>query len=356
MAGGHECARDRVDVFTRELEDSMDALSYVLSAIRLTGGVFLEAELRAGWSYVTPPSSKIGALLMPEAEHIIPYHLVTEGACHAQLLDGEAVELGVGDLIVFAHGDQHMLTSAREGELTPMKLSEEDLHSLLRPGEVTPLQRGSHGDATRLVCGYLACDRGLSEPVLAGLPRMLRVSVNDNSIADWVRSSVQFLVTQSMAPRAGGMAVLARLSELLFVEAIRQHIEALPSEQIGWFAALRDRFVGRALALLHREPGYPWTVDELAKQVGLSRSALADRFGELLGQPPMQYLTQWRLSLAAQHLLSGQRGLAQIAHDVGYDSEAAFNRAFKRAFGMPPATWRKTRGRAPENAAVAPAP
>jgi AraC-like DNA-binding protein len=338
-------------VFPRESEDSVDALSHVLSAIRLTGGVFLEAELRAGWSYITPPASRIGALLMPEAEHIIPYHLVTEGSCRARLLDGETVELRVGDLIVFAHGDRHVLASTQEGELTPIEISEEDLHSLLRPGEVTPLQRGSHGEATRLICGYLACDRRLSEPVLAGLPRLLRVSVNDNSIADWVRSSVRFLATQSMAPRAGGMTVLAKLSELLFVEAIRQYIEALPSEQIGWFAALRDRFVGRALALLHREPGYAWTVDELAKQVGLSRSALADRFGELLGQPPMQYLTQWRLSLAAQHLLSGQRGLAQIGHDVGYDSEAAFSRAFKRAFGVPPATWRKTRGSVSRNAA-----
>jgi len=334
----------------------MDALSYVLSAIRLTGGVFLEAELRAGWSYLTPSPSRIGALLMPEADHIIPYHLVTEGTCRAQLLDGEAVELRAGDLLVFAHGDRHVLASTQESELTPIELSEADLHSLLRPGEVTPLQRGSQGAATRLVCGYLACDRRLSEPVLAGLPRLLRVSVDDSSVADWVRSSVRFLVTQSMAPRAGGVTVLAKLSELLFVEAIRQYIEALPSEQIGWFAALRDRFVGRALALLHREPGYPWTVDDLAKQVGLSRSALADRFGELLGQPPMQYLIQWRLSLAAQHLLSGHRGVAQIAHDVGYDSEAAFNRAFKRAFGVPPAAWRKARGGGSSNAAFAPIP
>ena len=328
----------------------MDALSHVLSAIRLTGAVFLEAELRAGWSYVTPPASSIGALLMPEAEHIIPYHLVTEGACKAHLLDGVPVELKLGDLIIFPHGDQHVLANSGQEEPVSLDISEEDLRSLLRPGEVTPLRHGSSGDATRLVCGYLACDRRLSEPILAGLPRMLKVSLTDHSISDWVRSSLRFSVAESRAPRPGAMSVLTKLSELLFVEAIRHYVETLPDEQTGWFAGLRDRFVGRALALLHQDPGYAWTVDELAKQVGLSRSALAERFGELIGQPPMQYLTQWRLSVAAQELLSSKRALAQIAQAVGYESEAAFNRAFKRAFGVPPATWRKIN--APPDGAV----
>jgi AraC family transcriptional regulator, alkane utilization regulator len=332
----------------------MDALSHVLSAIRLTGAVFVEAELRAGWSYLTPPPRSIGALLMPEAEHIIPYHLITEGSCRVRLLGGEPVEVRQGDLIVFPHGDRHVLASSEPGDLIRIEVTEQELHSLLRPGEVTPLRHGNEGQATRLVCGYLACDRRLSEPILAGLPRLLQVSVSDHSIADWVRSSVRFSVAQSKTPRPGGMTVLAKLSELLFVEAIRHYVETLPSEQTGWFAGLRDRFVGRALALLHGDPNFAWTVDELAKQVGLSRSALADRFGELLGQPPMQYLTQWRLSLAAQELLSGQRGVAQIAHGVGYDSEAAFNRAFKRVFGVPPATWRKTKGRMPQDAASPP--
>jgi len=270
------------------------------------------------------------------------------------LLGGEPVEVHQGDLIVFPHADRHVLASSEPGDLIPIEVRGEELHSLLRPGEVTPLSRGSVGQATRLVCGYLACDRRLSEPILAGLPRLLLVSVSDHSIADWVRSSVRFSVAQSKTPRPGGMTVLAKLSELLFVEAIRHYAETLPSEQTGWFAGLRDRFVGRALALLHGDPNFAWTVDELAKQVGLSRSALADRFGELLGQPPMQYLTQWRLSLAAQELLSGQRSVAQIAHDVGYDSEAAFNRAFKRVFGVPPATWRKTKGSVAQDAASPP--
>jgi len=319
----------------------MDALSDVLRAVRLTGAVFLDAELRSGWSYLTPPPEAIGALHMPGAEHIIPYHLISEGRCRASLPDGEPVELEAGELIIFPHGDRHVLESAGAGKLKPVEIRGEDLYALLRPGEVAPLKEGTVGETTRLVCGYLACDRRLCEIILAGLPRLLHVSVKDSGIASWVESSVRFSVAESTAPRAGAATVLAKLSELLFVEALRQYIETLPPNQTGWLAGLRDRFVGRALALLHQEPGAAWTVDELAKQVGLSRSALADRFVELLGQPPMQYLTRWRLSLAAQQLLSGGRALAQIAEDVGYDSEAAFNRAFKREFGIPPATWLK---------------
>jgi AraC-like DNA-binding protein len=320
----------------------MDALSDVLRAVRLTGAVFLEAELRSGWSYLTPPPAAIGALHMPGSELIIPYHLVSEGRCQASLPEGEAVELQPGELIIFPHGDRHVLASVGSAKLKPIEIRGEDLYSLLRPGEIAPLKKGASGDRTRIICGYLACDRRLSEPILAGLPRLLRVSVKDSGIASWVESSVRFSVAESTAPRAGGTTVLAKLSELLFVEAIRQYIETLPPGQTGWLAGLRDRFVGRALALLHQQPAYPWSVDELAKQVGLSRSALADRFVELLGQPPMQYLTRWRLSLAAQQLLSGSGALAQIAERVGYDSEAAFNRAFKREFGVPPATWRKS--------------
>lgn len=322
----------------------MDALSDVLRAIRLTGAVFLDAELWAGWSYLTPPPRLIGELHMPEAEHIIPYHLVSEGRCLARLVDGEPVQLETGDLVVFPHGDRHVLASSNMGRLRGVEMTAESLHQLLRPGEVASMRSGRRGAATRLVCGYLACDRRLSEPILAGLPQMLSVNFQDSGIAAWVHTAVRFSVAESEAPRAGGAAVLAKLSELLFVEAIRQYMESLPPEQTGWLAGLRDRFVGRALALMHHEPAYPWTVEELGKRVGLSRSALADRFAELLGQPPMQYLTRWRISMAAQQLLLGNRGLAQIAEEVGYESEAAFNRAFKREFGVPPATWRKSGG------------
>jgi AraC-like DNA-binding protein len=322
----------------------MDALSDVLRAVRLTGAVFLDAELKAGWSYLTPEPRLIGDLHMPGAEHIIPYHLITDGRCLAKLLDGESVQLKAGDLVMFPHGDQHVIASSNMGHLRPVEIAAADLQQLLRPGEIAPMRSGTRGETTRLVCGYLACDRRLSEPILAGLPRILKINLQGSGIAGWMRTAVSYSIAESEAPRAGGTAVLAKLSELLFVEAIRQYMESLTPGQTGWLAGLRDRFVGRALALMHQDPAYPWTVEELGKRVGLSRSALADRFTELLGQPPMQYLTHWRISTAAQQLLLGNRPLIQIAEEVGYESEAAFNRAFKREFGVPPATWRKNAG------------
>ncbi len=321
----------------------MDALSGVLKAVRLTGAVYVEAELRAGWSYLTPPPEIIGGLLMPEADHIAPYHLVTEGRCTAALPDGESVLLETGDLVLFPRGDRHVLASAHAEGATrqTVAVKAEDLRALLRRGEVLPLRHGSGGEVTRIACGYLACDRRLSQQVLGNLPRMLHVSMGGSEIAAWVRSSVRLSVAESSAPRAGGELMLAKLSELLFVEAIRQYVEALPEGQAGWLAGLRDRYVGRALALLHDRPAHPWTVDELGRSVGLSRSALAQRFNELVGQPPMQYLTQWRLGLAAQLLRASDRPVAQVADEVGYESEAAFNRAFKRELGVPPAAWRR---------------
>ena len=207
----------------------MDALSDVLRAIRLTGAVFLDLELKAGWSYLTPPPRLIGELHMQQAEHIIPYHLVSEGCCLAKLEDGEPVQLGTGDLVVFPHGDRHVLASSKMGGLRPVEMTVESLIQLLRPGEVTPMRSGDQGETTRLVCGYLACDRRLSEPILAGLPRMLSVNLRDSGIAGWVHTAVRFSVAESEAPRAGGAAVLAKLSELLFVEAIRQYMESLTS-------------------------------------------------------------------------------------------------------------------------------
>jgi AraC-like DNA-binding protein len=194
-----------------------------------------------------------------------------------------------------------------------------------------------------MVCGYLACDVSLYDTVLAALPRVMIVNMSDGPGAQWLTSSVQFSLTEAAGQRAGAGTVLAKLSELMFVEAIRRHIESLPPGQTGWLAGLRDRFVGKTLALIHSKPARAWTVDELAGAVGLSRSALAERFTGMVGQPPMQYLTRWRLQLAANLLSTGNRNVASVAADVGYDSEAAFSRAFKRALGTTPAAWRRAR-------------
>jgi AraC-like DNA-binding protein len=322
----------------------MDALSDVLDVIRLTGAVFLQMELRAQWSYLTAPARAIADVLMSDAaDHVIPYHLLLEGTCFARLLDGEFVQLGVGDLVMFPAGDRHVLATASDvsRQIPPTEISGESLSLLLKRNAIVPFRAGDSGRATRIVCGYLACDKPLAEPIIGRLPRLLNVSLRDGNAAAWVRTSIEYSVAQSASQRPGSAMVLARLSEVLFAEAIRQHADTLPPEETGWLAALRDRYVGRTLALLHDKPAHPWTVDELARKVGLSRSALGQRFVALIGKPPMEYLMRWRILLAARHLRERRTPVIQIAAEVGYESEAAFNRAFKRELGVPPAAWRR---------------
>lgn len=315
----------------------MDALSDVLQLIRLTGGVFLNAEFTHPWLVRTRHSRKIADVLMPEAEHMVEYHLIVEGNCYAKLEDGEPVLLETGDVVMFPHGEAHLLGSDLS---TPAVPTEELLGSGV--DDFAELRYGGGGQLTRLVCGFLACDRTLCSPLLATMPRLLKVSSRGSEAGAWLETYMRFSVAERIEQRAGGACILAKLSELMFVEAIRRHIESLPADRTGWLAGLRDTFISRALALLHGKPARPWTVEDLGKQVGLSRSALAERFTYYIGQPPMQYLTQWRLSLAAHQLRTTGRPIAAIAEEVGYDSEAAFNRAFKREFGAPPATWRKS--------------
>jgi AraC-like DNA-binding protein len=321
----------------------MDALSEVLSAVRLTGAVFLNMELRAEWSYLTAPARAIADVLMPDADHVVPFHLLTEGACYAKLPEGKPVELRAGDLIFFPAGDRHVLATASDAalRLRPVDITGESLRDVLKRGEVADFKSGRSGKTTRIVCGFLACHPYLAAPILDGLPRLVRVAMRDSGTAAWMRSSIGQTVAESVSARPGSALVLARLSEVMFAEAIRRYAEELPRDRTGWLAGMRDRYVGQTLALLHERPAHPWTVDELARNVGLSRSALGERFSALIGVPPMQYLTRWRLSLAATRLRDSKESILRIATDVGYESEAAFNRAFKRELGMPPAAWRK---------------
>jgi AraC-like DNA-binding protein len=326
----------------------LDALSEVLSVVRLTGAVFLDMELRAQWSYLTAPARRIADVLMPDADHVMPYHLVAEGSCYARLIDGDPVRLEAGDVILFPGGDRHVLSTASDSalRLKPVEITGESLDSLLKRNDVSSLKHGRSGKTTRIVCGFLACEKRLAEPILLSLPRLLHVRMRDGGTAAWVQSSIRHSVAESASSRPGSAIVLARLSEVLFAEAVRHYMDALPPDGSGWLAALRDRYVGRTLALLHAQPAYPWTVDALAAKAGLSRSALGERFNALIGAPPMQYLMRWRISLAATQLRQSQASILQIATEVGYESEAAFNRAFKREFGLPPAAWRKQAMRA----------
>jgi AraC-like DNA-binding protein len=252
------------------------------------------------------------------------------------LADGERIMLEAGDIVIFPHGDAHFVENGPPAKSVDMG---KELARILSQG----LKRstlGGGGETTKFVCGFMACEPRLSQVFLSGLPPVFKVSIRNDASGRWLENSIRFSVNEADAPRAGGEAVLAKLSEVLFVETLRTYIAHLPPEQTGWLAGARDSEVGKTLALMHRDPAHPWTIASLAREAGVSRSVLAERFRHYLREPPMAYLTRWRLQLGAQMLASTSYSVAQIASEVGYESEAAFNRAFKREFETPPARFR----------------
>jgi AraC-like DNA-binding protein len=322
-------------------------LSEVLRLVRLTGAVFLNAELTAPWAVQTPSAQQLAAKLMPNADWLVEYHLIVEGRCWVRLRDGEPVALNAGDLVMLPHGDSHRLSSAPGLEIRAVEGT--DL-TLPAHGEIVQSRYGGGGEVTRIACGYFAIDRRLCRGLIAALPPVLRIDAADGDLRHWLHTYMQLRAANRGGFQPGGACVLSKLSELMFVEAVRRYVAALPREHTGWLAGLRDPHVGPALGLIHQAPARPWTVEALGRAVGLSRSSLAERFTALIGQPPMQYLMQWRLTLAAHRLQASQRPASAVALEVGYDSEAAFSRAFKREFGLPPALWRR-RGQSAQVAA-----
>ena len=318
----------------------MDALSDVLKSVRLEGAVYLNAEFTAPWCIRGELGLASVRKRLEGAEHVAFFHFLTEGECKVRLLHGrEVLEARAGDLILFPQEGKHLMGT--DLQLAPMEGA----------AEVTPvggdadffhMRHGGGGAATRFVCGYLALNRTVFRPLFEALPPVMRIPVGDGPASGLLRELLRAGVRESSAERPGAASTLAKLADLLFVEALRRYMDGLPPEGKGWLAGVRDPQVGRALALLHGAPGRAWSVDELAHEVALSRSALAERFTSLVGEPPMQYLTRWRLALAAQMLRAGREPVIRIAERSGYDSEAAFSRAFKREFGVPPASWRRT--------------
>src|SRR5262245_15588441 len=319
-----------------------DALSNVLRTVRLTGAVFFDVEASSPFVELTPNATDIVPSLLPGVQHLVPYHVVTEGACWGGLTGEPPVRLEACDVIVFPHGDAHTLSSApgMQGSPKPEKYTQ-----YARSELPVPVQTGGGGpDRTHLVCGFLGCDIRPFNPLIATLPRFLRMRDSGDGGRGWLSQFVQLALAEARNKRAGSDSILTRLSELMFVEVVRRHLESLTTEQTGWLAGLRDQFVGRALSLLHERPADPWTIETLAREVGLSRSVLAELFTRLVGQPPMQYLSQWRMQVAAGLLAQGSK-VTTAAVEVGYDSEAAFSRAFKKLVGMPPAAWRNSQDR-----------
>jgi AraC-like DNA-binding protein len=315
-----------------------DVLSDVLRSVRLTGAVYFDFELSSPWVAEAPASHEIAAIVMPGAQRVIEYHLIARGACWGNVLGEPPMRLNQGDLIVFPQGDAHVLSSAPGLRASP------EMALFVRSTPPLPLvyERGGGGpDRARVVCCFLGCDERPFNPLLTALPRTIHLSgAGSEAASGWLATMMRIAVREAGSARAGRDNVLARMSELMFVEAIRRHLETLPAAQTGWLAGLRDPVVGQALAALHGAPGHAWTVALLARAVGVSRSVLADRFAEMVALPPMQYLALWRMQRASRLLLQGEP-VAEAAAAVGYDSEAAFSRAFKKLVGEAPATWRR---------------
>lgn len=320
-----------------------DVLSEVLSAVRLTGSVFFDVTTAPPWVAEAPPSAQIADAIKPGAQHAIEYHVITRGSCWISIVDGAPfapVHLREGDIAVIPHGEPHVVSSA------PRMRAEPDLASHRRPSDENDLpfklRTGGGGEAdAHLMCGFFTCDVRPFNPLLEALPRFMRIGRGASAATDaLLEHFLQLASIDNADKRAGAQSVLNKLSELLFIEAIRTYMDQLSSANIGWLSGLRDPLVGRALALLHARPARGWTLDELAAECGASRSALVGRFTQLMGYPPIQYLTRWRMQLAARRLTERGAKVAAVAQEVGYDSEAAFSRAFKKYSGQSPSEWR----------------
>ncbi|MEO8249176.1 MAG: AraC family transcriptional regulator [Burkholderiales bacterium] len=332
---------------------ALDVLSDLLRVVRLSGAVLFRGDLTTPWAFESMDSSQLARMLLPRAKWLALFHVVAKGRCWLKLPSGQHLELSQGDIVVLPYGDAHTMGSdGARGPVPVGRLLAENLQC--SPG-VPVVVYGGGGEATELVCGFVHCDELLFNPLLKGLPVAMHLSASDRPGRSLVATATQSMIEELRSARAGSACVLARLTELLFVEVLRQHMAALPPHACGWLSALNDPLLGRALALLHAQPAHRWTVDDLVRQLGTSRSVLAARFKSLLGQSPMHYLTCWRLQLAAQLLHDNKLALSAIAEQVGYESEPAFNRAFKRFAGEPPATWRANATAAPVAHAARPA-
>ncbi len=317
----------------------MDALSDLLRLVRLSGGMFLDAEFTAPWcisAHVAPEDCR---LMLAEPAGVVAYHYVIEGRMLLAMPGQADLPLGAGSLVLLPRNDRHVLAS--EPGLRPV--SGNDLLLSDPGGGLARISHGGGGARCRIVCGFVGTE-AQGHPLLAALPARLVLDLAGRAGSDWIASSFRYAAADLAAVRAGAAIALAKLSELLFVEAVRHHVESLAPGEGGWLAGLRDPAVGRGLALLHSQVGRPWTTESLAREVFLSRSAFAGRFTALMGLPPMAYLTRWRLQVAAQRLRETHRSIAQVALDVGYDSQAAFARAFRREFATSPRQWRRAAG------------
>ena len=316
----------------------MDALSETLRVVRLVGAIFIHGRFTAPWCYQSPHADAAAPLLEPTAERVVIFHMITEGECWVELDGQSPTRLAAGDAVIFPQGDAHRMASQPGLEPASGARLQEVLSRRPRL-----LAYGGGGATTKLICGYLACDDRLAKLLLAGLPPLVKVSVRGSNAGVWLEASLRYALAEARSPRPGGTGVLSKLAEVLFIEVLRLYMNEQSEGRTGWLAGVNDRIVGAALRALHAQPAQAWTLEELARVAGSSRSVLAERFQQLVGSSPMQYLAQWRMLLATDLLRRSQAPLAQIAEQVGYQTDTAFSRAFRREFGEPPAAWRRRR-------------
>lgn len=315
----------------------MDAFSDVLRVIRLSGGVFLEAHFSAPWCVSGKISADDCKPFQVAPRHVIASHFVASGQMQLSVGGGDSIDVRAGELVLLPHNDTHVFGS----ELGVDPIPARDVMKPAPVGGIASIEYGGDGEATQVLCGFLGTDDSFG-PLLSSLPSVLKLDLRATPAGTWIESSFRFAASQISAGRVGSTTVIAKLSELLFVEAVSHYIAGLPEDRQGWLAGLRDPNIGRALTLLHASPAKAWSAEMLAVEVGMSRSGFAERFASLVGQPPMQYLTFWRMHLAAQRLRESRDTIAQVGFSVGYESEAAFSRAFKRQFCDSPAAWRRS--------------
>ena len=343
---------------------SADTLSDLLRAVRLRGAVFFYVEGSNPWVAETPHSREILPAILPGVDHMLEFHVVARGACWAALAGEDPVHLDEGDVVMFPQGDHHVMSSAPglrgtvDGSFffapRPPQLPFSISISQGRETSGTETARldGGGDQKTTLVCGFLGFDARPFNPLLASMPRVLRLPGLAREGQSWIGGFIRSAVEESNRKQPGGEAVLERMSEMLFVEALRRYAATLPPDHAGWLGGIRDPAVGRALALIHQQPAEPWTLERLAEGVALSRSTFHERFVHFLGQPPMQYLAHWRMQLASGWLRDTDAKVIEIALQVGYENETAFSRAFRRAVGESPAAWRRARRRSGAPAAA----
>jgi AraC-like DNA-binding protein len=331
---------------------SGDTLSDVLRAVRLRGAVFFYVQGSDPWVAATPRSTEIIPAILPGVDHMMAFHVVVRGSCWAGIAGEEPIRLEQGDIALFPQGDHHVMSSApglrapaarNEIFFAPRPPQMPFALSLGKPGRSTALLDGGGRQEVTLVCGFVGLDARPFNPLLASMPRALRIPVLAGDGSSWIGAFLRSIVDESNQRRPGGEAVLERMSEMLFVEVLRRYADGLPLDQTGWLAGMRDPAVGRALSLMHQRPGEAWTLERLGDEAAVSRSTLHERFVHFIGQPPMQYLTQWRMQLAAGWLRDTDAKVIDIALEVGYENEAAFSRAFRRAVGESPGAWRRAR-------------